>query len=120
MFVTDNGPSESPSSVLVQMWLSRLLKFLKLERVSQISFAEYHSKRNFVERVHSAENEALSRTIFFEQRSNAIHEKAVAGTKVHKENMEDMARKVKECIEQAKFKQSHLEGSSWSFQRSCI
>jgi hypothetical protein len=117
VFVTDNGPSESPSSALVQMWLSRLLKFLKLERVSQISFAEYHSKRNFVERVHSAENEALSRTIF---RSNAIHEKAVAGTKVHKENMEDMARKVKECIEQAKFNQRYLEVHLWSFQRSCI
>ena len=87
-------------------WLSRLLKYLKLDRVSQISFAEYHSKRNFVERVHSAENEALSRTVF---RSNAVHEKAEAGSKEHKENMENMAREVKECIEQAKFNQRYLE-----------
>lgn len=106
VFVVDNGPSESPSSPLVQMWLSRLLKYLKLDRVSQISFAEYHSKRNFVERVHSAENEALSRSVF---RSNAVHEKAEAGSKEHKENMENMAREVKECIEQAKFNQRYLE-----------
>ena len=36
IFVVDNGPSESPSSPLVQMWLSRLLNFLKLDSVSQI------------------------------------------------------------------------------------
>ena len=37
IFVVDNGPSESASSPLVQMWLSRLLNFLKLDSVSQIS-----------------------------------------------------------------------------------
>ena len=58
----DNGPSEQPSSPLVQMLLVRLLKFLKLKKIVQVSFAEYHSKRNFVERVHSIENFALSVT----------------------------------------------------------
>ncbi len=88
------------------MWLSRLLHFLKLDSVSQISFAEYHSKRNFVERVHAAENEALSKTVF---RSNSVHEKADAGSKEHKENMEKMVCDVKECIEQAKFNGRHVE-----------
>ncbi len=106
IFVVDNGPSECPSSPLVQMWLSRLLNFLKLDSVSQISFAEYHSKRNFVERVHAAENEALSKTVF---RSNSVHEKTDAGSKEHKENMEKMACDVKECIEQANFNGRHVE-----------
>ena len=106
IFVVDNGPSESPSSPLVQMWLSRLLNFLNLDSVSQISFAEYHSKRNFVERVHASENEALSRTVF---RSNSVHEKAETGSSEHKENMEAMASDVKECIEQAKFNGRHVE-----------
>lgn len=53
--VVDNGPAEEPSSHIVQMCIVRLLNFLKLDKVSQISFAEYHSKRNFVERVHRGE-----------------------------------------------------------------
>jgi hypothetical protein len=61
IFVVDNGPSEQPSSPMVQMLLVRLLKFLGLKKILQVSFAEYHSKRNFVERVHASENFALSR-----------------------------------------------------------
>ena len=53
ILVVNNGPSEQPSSPLVQMLLVRLLKFLKLKKIVQVSFAESHSKRNFVERVHS-------------------------------------------------------------------
>jgi uncharacterized protein YnzC (UPF0291/DUF896 family) len=34
---------------------------------------------------------------------------AEAGSKEHKENMENMASKVKECTEQAKFNQRYLE-----------
>ena len=59
-FIVDNGPSEAPASFLVQMLLVRLLKFLDLDKVTQRSFAEYLSKRNPVERVHAAENSALS------------------------------------------------------------
>lgn len=48
IFVVDNGPSEQPSSPMVQMLLVRLLKFLKQnKKIVQVSFAEYHSKRNF-------------------------------------------------------------------------
>ena len=51
-FIVDNGQSEQPSSNLVQMTLVRLCDFLNLDKVVQVSFAEYQSKRNFVERVH--------------------------------------------------------------------
>ena len=49
-FILDNGPSEAPSNLLVQMLLVRLLNFLDLDKANQRSFAEYLSKRNFVER----------------------------------------------------------------------
>lgn len=106
IFVTDNGPSETPASPLVKLWLARMLKFLNLDSISQISFAEYHSKRNFVERVHAVENEVLSRDIFS---SKSIHEKAEPGSKEHKENMEEMACRVEKCIKQAKFNGKFLQ-----------
>ena len=59
-FIVDNGPSEAPSNLLVQMLLVRFLKFLDFDKVTQRSFAEYLSKRNFVERVHTVENKVLS------------------------------------------------------------
>ena len=61
IFVVDNGPQEKPSSPLVQMCMARLLKLLKLDRIGQISFAEYHSKRNFVERVHQGRSQDLEK-----------------------------------------------------------
>ena len=47
--MVDNGPAEQPNNAMVQMCLVRLLTFLKLKKITQVSFAEYHSKRNFVE-----------------------------------------------------------------------
>ena len=43
VFVVDNGPAEQPCSPLVQMTLVRFLKLLNLDKVTQVSFAEYHS-----------------------------------------------------------------------------
>ena len=60
VFAVDNGPQERPSSPLVQMCMPRLMNFLKLDKITQISFAEYHSKRNLVERVHAEQNSVLS------------------------------------------------------------
>jgi len=71
VFIVDNGPSEQPSSSMVQMCLARLCKFLNLDRVTQVSFAEYNSKRNFVKRVHPQVNKALSAHGAFS--SHAIH-----------------------------------------------
>ena len=62
IFVVDNGPEKKNlTNPLAQMCTARLLRVLKLHKISQISFAEYHSKRNFVERVHAEENCVLSK-----------------------------------------------------------
>ncbi len=60
LFVVDNGPAEQPACPLVQMSLVRLSLLLNLKKITQVSFAEYHSKRNFIERAHSEENRVLS------------------------------------------------------------
>ena len=97
----DNGPAEQPSSSLVQMCLVWLLNFLKLEKISQVSFAEYHTKRNFVERAHVEENRVLSKQGPFQ--SKPIHEHATPGSKEHRENMEHVAVEMKACIKEGSF-----------------
>lgn len=79
VFVVDNGPQERPSSPLVQMCMARLMNFLKLVKITQTSFAEYHSKCNFVERVHAEENRVLSKHGPFS--SSSVHINAVTGSK---------------------------------------
>ncbi len=101
VFVVDNGPAEQPCNPLVKMCLVRLLNVLQLHKVKQVSFAEYHSKRNFVERVHAEENRVLSKHGPFSSRS--VHHTAAPGTKDHRENMEAMAAEVKKCLVQATF-----------------
>ena len=61
MFVVDNGPAEQPSCPIVPNDVPslHLLHLLGLHKLTQVSFAEYHGKRNFVERV-CAENKVLS------------------------------------------------------------
>ena len=105
-FIVDNGPAETPSSVLVQLCLVRLLKLLKLNKVSQLSFSEYHSKRNHVERVHAEENRELSKHGAF--CSKAVHEHASVGSGEHKQNMEHMAEEVRKCISQGSFGSNRL------------
>ena len=95
-FIVDNGPSEAPSNLLVQMLLVRFLKFLDLDKVTQRSFAEYLSKRNFVERVHIVENKVLPDHGPFN--SKPIHDTSPPGSKQHHENMESMANEVIDCI----------------------
>ena len=93
-FVVDNGPAEQPSSPLVQLCLARLLNFLKLHRITQVSFAEYHSKRNYVERVHAEENRVLSKHGPFS--SKLVHQLVSTGSK--DANMERMVDEVRQCI----------------------
>ena len=100
-FVVDNGPQEKPSSPLVQMCMARLLRFLKLDKITQLSFAEYHSKRNFVERVHAEENRVLSKHGPFS--SHEVHQSQAAGSNEHRENMEHMADSVSRCLQEATF-----------------
>ena len=85
-FLVDNGHGEDPDSPLTQMCLVRILHMFSLTKISQRSFAEYHSKRNFVERVHASENTALSRRGCF--RSKQVHPNAETGSKEDIENME--------------------------------
>ena len=100
VFVVDNGPSEAPSNPLVKMWLVRLARFLRLKSVTQMSFAEYHSKRNFVERVHATHNQALSNEVFS---SKAVHSNYKIGDERHQANMEHMAHEVQTCLGRTQF-----------------
>ena len=100
-FIVDNGPGEAPSSSMVKMLLVRLQKYLALDMVAQLSFAEYHSKMNPVERVHATENECLSRHGPF--CSKSIHHEFQVGDQRHKENIEAMAAEVMSCIQQGKY-----------------
>jgi len=106
-FIVDNGPSEAPSNLLVQMLLVRLLNFLDLDKVTQRSFAEYLSKRNFVERVHTVENKALSDHSPFA--SHRVHETASPGSKEHNENMEHMAIEDIDRISKGVFNKEPIE-----------
>ena len=103
VFIVDNGPAEDPSSHLVQLLMVRLLKLLNLDKVVQVSFAEYHSKRNFVERVHAVEDQLLARHGPFPSR--AVHEdnKILPGSVKHMENMEKMSECVINCLRQGRF-----------------
>lgn len=100
VFVVDNGPSECPSSPLVRMWLVRLARLLQLKSVTQKSFAEYHSKRNPVERVHAVQNHALSNEKFS---SKGVHSECVIGDQRHRENMEHMAEDVRTCLSHTQY-----------------
>ena len=101
IFIVDNGPAEQPNSPLVKMSLICLKNLLNLHKIVQVSFAEYHSKRNFVERVHAEENRMLSKHGPFS--SKAVHGQAVAGSEQHLENMAHMAEEVRACISQGYF-----------------
>ena len=95
VFLVDNGPPEAPASPLVRMWLVRLARLLQLKTVTQKSFAEYHSKRNPVERVHAVHNHALSNEQFS---SKEVHSEYEIGDTGNKEIMEHMAEKVRQCL----------------------
>ena len=100
VFIVNNGPCEAPVNPLVKMWLVRLVRVLGLKSVTQKSFAELHSKRNFVERVHAVHNAALSNEQFS---SKAIHNEYKLGDNKHLENMEDVANKIQECLSRTQY-----------------
>ena len=101
VFIIDNGPQEKPSNPLVQMCMARIMNVLKLDKISKLSFAEYHSKRNFVERVHTEENRVLAKHGPFT--SQPIHKDPVVDSTEHCQNMEHMAEEVCKCIRTAIF-----------------
>ena len=106
-FIVDNGHGEDPDSKLTQMCMARILCMLHLTKINQRSFAERHSKRNYVERVHAAENESLSRHGAFS--STKIHPHADPYSEEHLENMEAMAQEIRDCLSFTRFGGRFLE-----------
>ena len=102
-FVVDNGPSEAPASSLVRMLLVRLVNFLNLDKVLQVSFEKLNSKDNPAERPHASENLALSRHGPFKTKEIFRYPKAKPGSSEHILNMEEMAEEVISCLKTAKF-----------------
>ena len=96
VFVVDNGV-DMPRSPLVGMLLERLQRYLGIRKVMQVLFAEYHSKRNPVERVHASEERELAKHGPF---SRVTEE---PNTPEHKQAMEGMAEQVREVFSHAKF-----------------
>ncbi|CAC5422873.1 SGSM3 [Mytilus coruscus] len=101
VFVVDNGPSECPSSPLVRMLLARFQQFLNLDRVIQISNAEYYSKRNFVEIVHASVNLHIQRLGII--KSSSIFKEPEAGSQEHIKNMDAVAEELQHVIQNASF-----------------
>ena len=66
---------------------------LGIEKIIQLGFVEYHSKRRYAEWVRAAEDDALSRHGAFDY----IYHDAVVGSKKHLENMEAMTIDVVTC-----------------------
>ena len=60
VFVVDNGV-DIPRSPLVGVLLVRLQRYHGIKKVTQVSFAEYHSKRNPVERMRASEERELAK-----------------------------------------------------------
>ena len=96
VFVVDNGV-DMLRSPLVQMLLVRLLRYLGLKKICPVSFAEYHSKRNPVERVHAPEEKVLAKHGPFKTPKYDPH------TEEHKGEMEEMAEEVRIVFGQGKF-----------------
>ena len=75
--------------------------FFNLDKICQTSFAEYHSKRNYVKRAHAKENRMLSKHEQF--KSKPIHKRDTPGCQENMENMEYVASEVIQCISQGSF-----------------
>ena len=106
VLLVDNGHGEDPDSPLTKMCMMRVLLLLNVTSITQRAFAEYHSKKNFVERVHASENAVLSAHGPFN--SHQKYKETSLGSKEHRENMEMMANDVIECLKMAKFNKQSL------------
>ena len=91
VFVVDNDVN-MPRSPLVGMLLVRLQRYLGIKKVTQVSFAEYHSKRNPVERMHASEERELAKHGPF------VRVTEEPNMPEHKQAMEGMAEQVREVF----------------------
>lgn len=95
VFVVENGV-DMPRNPLVQMLLVQLLKYLGL-KICQVSFAEYHSKRNHVECLYASEEKVLAKHGPFNTPNHDPY------MEEHKKEMEVLAEEVCIVFGQAKF-----------------
>lgn len=79
------------------MLLVRLQRYLGIKKVTQVPFAEYHCKRNPVERVHAPEEKALAKHGPFGKVTQEPN------TAEHRQVMEEMAEEVRGVFSHAKF-----------------
>ena len=100
-FVVDYRRSEAPSNALVKLLLVRLRKILNIDKVAQISFAEYLSKRNYVECIHAVECNLLSAHGPFN--SEQVYAVCEGGSEGHKANTEKMAEDIVTCLNKGSF-----------------
>lgn len=77
---------------------------LNLDSICQVSYADYRSKRNPVERVHAEENKALSRHGSFVVDTNILK----PGWTDHEAAMESMLQEVSDCLRTAQFNKEQL------------
>lgn len=94
--IVDNG-IEKPRSPLVKMLLVRLRWLLGLKVVIHLSFAEYHSKRNPVERVHTVHTKELEKHGPFQIPNLNVD------SVEHKKKMEEMHKDLEVVLRQATF-----------------
>ena len=99
--VVDNGV-DMPRSPMIMMLLTRLRRFFKLETVVRVSYAEYHSKRNPVERVHAVHTVQLEKHGPFYFNSNLRTD-----TENHKKELEKLREDIKDELSQANFGGTH-------------
>lgn len=98
VFLVDNGASEKPRSPLVRMCLVRMCHFLQRHTITQISFAEYHSKRNIAERLNAAAQTGLQSCAVLGQNVSST-----PGSEEHRNEMEAMALEVQSAIMSQQF-----------------
>ena len=94
--IVDNG-IEKPRSPLVKMLLVRLRRLLGLKVVIHLSFAEYHSNRNPVERVHAVHTKELEKHGPFQIPNLNVD------SVEHKKKMEEMREDVEAVLRHATF-----------------
>jgi hypothetical protein len=99
--VVDNGV-DMPRSPMVMMLLVRLRRLLGLESVVRVSYAEYHSKRNPVERVHAVHTVQLEKHGPFHFRSD-LH----TDTENHKKEVGKLREEIQQELKQARFGGTH-------------
>jgi hypothetical protein len=99
--VVDNGVG-MPRSPIVKMLLVRLRRLLGIEKIIQVAFAEYHSKRNPVERVHAQHTKELEKHGPFHF-NTALH----PNTNEHVDSLNKLRDDIREELNMASFGGTH-------------